>query len=123
MARSKTAPAEFYPTAAQAARFDMLAPMVDAAHEEISELSKKKPDGLLNSLKVRHVNKLLKDVRSCMGSDPSIEFLELLDEEQLPLNSDAVLILGQYRAAMKQFKEKHYRYSKNHHGHVWFTLP
>lgn len=121
MAKPKSAPVDNRPTYEQAASFDMLAPMIDAAHQEISELSKKKPDGPLNALKVRHLNKLLKDVRSVMERDPSIGYLELLDEEQLPLNSDAVLMLAQYRAAMMQFKAKHYGYDKVARDHVWFT--
>jgi hypothetical protein len=36
--------------------------------------------------------------------------LEKLDEDEIPLNSDAVVILGQWRAAMKQFHTKHTYY-------------
>lgn len=98
------------PTESQGAMFDMVSPMLDSAHKEMSELSKKKQDGVLNELKVRHINRLLGKVREVLGDDPSAEFLELLDEETLPQNSDSVLILGQWQAAMKQYKNRHFVY-------------
>jgi hypothetical protein len=94
--------------------------MLAALHKELSELSKKKQEGVLNSLKVRHVNRLLAAVKDCLGQDPSIAFLELLDEETLPENSDAVLILGQWLAAMEQFKSRHY-YRDSLHTTRWIT--
>ena len=103
------------PTSAQVARFDLVSPMLEAAHKEIGDLSKKKPDGPLNALKVRHINKLLKEVRDALAGDPSVEFLDLLDEEQLPLNSDAVLILAQYKAAASQFKSRHFGWDGDEH--------
>ncbi len=98
------------PTEAQAAAFDMVSPMVQSAHKEMSELSKKKQDGVLNELKVRHINRLLKQVQDVLRDDPSTHFLESLDEETLPQNSDAVLILGQWIAAMQQFRTRYHRY-------------
>jgi hypothetical protein len=96
------------PSDEQAESFDRVQPMLAALHRELSELSKKKQDGVLNALKVRHVNRLLAAVKACLGRDPSVAFLEQLDEETLPENSDAVLILGQWLAAMEQFKSRHY---------------
>ncbi len=98
------------PTEAQAAAFDMVYPMIQSAHKEMSELSKKKQDGVLNELKVRHINRLLNQVQDVLGGDPSTQFLETLDEEALPQNSDAVLILGQWLAAMQQFRLRYHRF-------------
>jgi len=53
-------------------------------------------------------NRVLAKVKSILHDDPTVEFLDLLDEEIFPTNSDAVLIISQYRAAMSQFKEKYY---------------
>ncbi|ULO04815.1 hypothetical protein H1230_16850 [Paenibacillus sp. 19GGS1-52] len=74
------------------------------------EFSKKKQDGILNPLKVRVLNRLLADIKDILSSDQSITYLDLLDDELLPQNSDAVLILGQFKAAMEQFKAKYYGY-------------
>jgi hypothetical protein len=35
--------------------------MLEAAHHEMSELSKKKQDGVLNALKVHNINRLLSE--------------------------------------------------------------
>lgn len=98
------------PTDAVVARFDMLSPMINSALEEMREFSKKKQDGVLNPLKVKVLNRLLTDIKEVLSADPSTEYLDLLDDESLPQNSDAVLILGQFRAAMDQFSNKYYGY-------------
>ncbi|MFD7523271.1 hypothetical protein [Paenibacillus chitinolyticus] len=98
------------PTEATAAKHDMLSPMLDSALLEMREFSKKKQDGVLNPLKVKVLNRLLSDIKETLSSDPSAEYLDLLDDESLPQNSDAVLILGQFRAAMNQFRDKYYGY-------------
>ncbi|MCH7927477.1 MAG: hypothetical protein IID03_05755 [Candidatus Dadabacteria bacterium] len=45
----------------------------------------------------------------------------MLDDETLPTNSDAVLILAQYQAAMGHFKAKFYRYDSLLYEQRWFT--
>ena len=95
------------PTNEQAARFDMLLPMIVSAHREMSELSKKKQDGIVNTLKVRHINRLLSPIQKILAGHESAGYLELLEEETLPQNSDAVFILGQFLAAMDQFQKRH----------------
>ena len=49
----------------------------------------------------------------------TIEFLDLLDEVKLPTNSDAVIIIAQFKAAMHQYKEKHFRW--NGSKQAWTT--
>jgi hypothetical protein len=95
-----------YLTESDIADYELVSPMLDSLHREMSELSKKKQDGLLNKLKIRHVNRILEKVKSVLADDPSVEYLEILDEDEMPQNSDAVLILGQWRAAMNQFRAK-----------------
>jgi hypothetical protein len=103
-----------------AAQFDMLYPILRTVFDEVKEFSKKKQDGALNALKVKMTNKILSKVKTLLSNDPAAEFLELLDDVNLPTNSDAVLIIAQFRSAMIQFKQKH-------HGHIkglgdrWFT--
>lgn len=107
------------PTKTQAEQFDMLFPILDSVFNEIKELSKKKQDGALNELKVKMTNRVLAKVKSILNDDPTIEFLDLLDEEVFPTNSDAVLIISQFRAAMLQYKEKHYGWTGIEHA--WTT--
>jgi hypothetical protein len=110
------------PTNLQAAKFDMLYPMTGSMLTEMRELSKKKQDGIVNELKVKMINRILKEIKEILISDPSSQYLDLLDEESLPQNSDAVLILGQFSAAMDQFKSKYFRQDRsNVYLKRWYT--
>jgi hypothetical protein len=111
---------ENLPTDEIVRKFEMLSPMLNSALAEMREFSKKKQDGVLNSLKVKIINRLLSDLMDVLSADPSTGYLDLLDDESLPQNSDAVLILGQFRAAMNQFKEKYYGYYGG--THRWITV-
>jgi hypothetical protein len=107
------------PNKIQVVEFDMLFPILDSVFNEIKELSKKKQDGALNELKVKMTNRVLNKVKSMLNDDPTVEFLDLLDEEVFPTNSDAVLIISQFKAAMQQFKDKHYGWTGMEHA--WTT--
>lgn len=108
------------PTAEVVANHEMLSPMLDSALLEMREFSKKKQDGVLNPLKVKLLNRLLSDIKEILSSDPSTQYLDILDDESLPQNSDAVLILGQFKAAMNQFRDKYYGYYDG--THRWLTV-
>jgi len=115
------------PTKAQAETLELVSPILTAVVTEVRELSKKKQDGVLSVLKVRSINRLLGDVQATLKDDPSIRYLDLLEEDDLPQNSDAVLILTQWEAAVKQYKARH-QDSDARHQWVWFlsdgkTLP
>lgn len=96
-----------FTTKAQVEQFKLLRPLLIAVLNEIRELSKKKQDGVLNKLKAKTINKLLGKVKQLLAEEPTSEFLELLDEETLPTNSDAVIIIVQFDSAMEQFKVKY----------------
>jgi hypothetical protein len=110
------------PTEEQAATYDRLVPMLEAAHREMTELSKKKQDGVVNTLKIKMLNRLLGELSKIIEKDPSHAFVDMLDEETLPQNSDAVLILSQWQAALKQYKDRHYGYDSAERGSRWFTV-
>src|ERR1022692_1932657 len=96
------------PTEEEVAAYERLVPMLVAAHREMSELSRKKQDGVVNALKIRNLNRLLTELQKVLENDPSRDFVELLDDEALPQNSDVVLLLSQWHAALQQYKERHY---------------
>jgi len=58
------------PTDAQASQFDMVQPLLAAAQKEMVELSKKKQDGVVNELKIRHINRLLDAVEEHSKATP-----------------------------------------------------
>lgn len=110
------------PTEEQAATYDRLVPMLEAAHREMTELSKKKQDGVLNTFKIKTLNRLLGELSKIIEKDPSHAFVDMLDEETLPQNSDAVLILSQWQAALKQYRDRHYGFDSAGSEHRWFTV-
>jgi hypothetical protein len=107
------------PTEQNVTAFDMLHPLVVKLADELRDLSKKKQDGLLNELKVKMVNRLLSQVKEILKSEATSQFLDLLDTETLPSNSDAVLILSQYEGAMSAFKNRYYGWDGA--SQRWFT--
>ena len=110
MVISKTS-GQTLPTNAQIDRYELLYPLLKSILFEVKELSKKKQDEPLNKLKVKMINKILSQIKTdVLNDDPSQEFLDLLDEETLPTNSDAVLIIAQHDAAMTKFHQKYYRW-------------
>ncbi|HET9236214.1 MAG TPA: hypothetical protein VFO10_03115 [Oligoflexus sp.] len=92
------------PSLAEVKSFILIEPMIRSLVEEMKELSKKKPDGSLNKLKVSMINKRLKPMKELFKILPVSDFLDDLDEESLPSNSDTVLILGQYTGAIESFR-------------------
>ncbi len=116
----KSTASQGLPTNSQAEKYALLYPLLKSALFEIKELSKKKQDDPLNKLKVGKVNKILSQIKTdVLNDDPSRVFLDLLDDETLPTNSDAVLIIAQYEAAMAQFHAKHYGWDGTKER--WFT--
>ncbi len=100
---------EEYTTKEKAAKHDMLSPMLDGIYNEAKELSKKKQADVLNELKVKMINRILQQIKELLAEEPTADFIDLLDNETLPTNSDAVLILAQFRSAMAQFENSYYR--------------
>lgn len=109
------------PTEDAVDRFERLSPLLESIYEEMKEFSKKKADGPLNPLKVKMINKILAQVKEFLVQDPNVEFLELLEEATLPTNSDTVLIIGQFRAILNQFKARFYFYDRDEGEHRWRT--
>jgi hypothetical protein len=108
------------PTDEQAATYDRLVPMLEAAHREMTELSKKKQDGIVNAFKIKMLNRLLTELGKVIENDPSHAFVDMIDEETIPQNSDVVLILSQWQAALKQYRNRHHGFDSK--THRWFTV-
>lgn len=97
------------PTEEQVEKYQYLSPMLDSALIEMREFAKKKQDGIVSALKIKILNRILADLKGILSGEDSAAYLDLLSEEQLPQNSDAVVVLGQYRAVLDSFKKKHFR--------------
>ena len=110
------------PSQEQTNKFDFCQPMLESLFREMKELSKKAPDGRLNTMKVKMINRVLADVKTALSDEPTMAYLDLLDDETLPSNSDVVLILGQYTAAAHQFKGEYHKHDTLQGGTRWFTV-
>lgn len=97
-----------FTTIEKAGLYEVTEPLLGAMYGEFKEFSKKKPDETLNPPKIRVVNRLLSRCREVLESETSLSFLDLLDEDEMPQNSDVVLTLSQYVAAMRQFRSTYY---------------
>ncbi|MBU0801733.1 MAG: hypothetical protein KKB56_17585 [Gammaproteobacteria bacterium] len=106
-------------TLARAESFDVTRPLLQSMYDEFKELSKKKPEAALSKGKVKIVNRLLERVREVLAGEASMDFLDILDDDDIPQNSDVVLMLSQYVASMVAFKEKYYGYNGSQHD--WFV--
>jgi hypothetical protein len=110
-----------YTTHNKADNHDTTMPLLKSMYLEFKELSKKKPDAAVSKNKIKMVNRLLESIRIVLADDKSIEFLDLLDEDDIPQMSDATLILSQYVASMEKFKSTYYGYNSPSNGHIWFV--
>lgn len=106
-------------TSDKATTHDTTMPLLDSMYSEFKELSKKKPDAAVSKSKINIANRLLTRVRTILNDEESIDFLDLLDENDIPQVSDVTLILSQYVAAMKEFHKKYHGWDGSEHR--WFT--
>lgn len=88
--------------------YETISPLLHSAFNEVKEFSKKKQDEPLNLKKVKMINRLLEKAKVVLKNEPTVEFLDMLDEDDLPSNSDAVLTMSQFISAMKKFQSDHY---------------
>jgi hypothetical protein len=70
---------------------------IKSLYEEIGLLSKKSPNMPLNKFKIRFINSIISDANKLLTekNKPLKEF-ESFNEDDLPNNSDVVMILAQY---------------------------
>lgn len=105
---------KYYITQTDADEFDMIYPMIVSMYKEMKDLSSKKADGALNKLKIKMINRLLDAAQKLLEDHPTVKFLEILDDDVIPQNSDVTLILKQYIDALIQFRSDHID-----HAHRW----
>jgi hypothetical protein len=91
----------------QAHDFEVLLPLLKSMYDEFQEFSKKKPQDAVSPNKVKVTNRILAPILELLEGEPERQYLNLLDNDDLPQNSDAVLMLGQAVAAMQSFRTKY----------------
>ena len=99
---------EKYTTEEQIELYETISLLLRSAFDEVKEFSKKKQDEALNVKKVKMINRLLEKAKEVLKNESTVAFLDFLDENDLPSNSDAVLTMSQYISALKKFRDDHY---------------
>ncbi|MBW8042250.1 MAG: hypothetical protein FVQ85_19935 [Planctomycetes bacterium] len=86
-------------------KFEKTNEQLKALHGEIGILSKKKPDDAINKFKLQFVNNVLKNANELLGKQykPFSEF-DLFDKDDIPTNSDVIMILAQYLNCMEKLR-------------------
>ena len=105
-------------TSKKASTHDVMTPLLAAMFEEFKDLAKKKPDAAVSKSKLVIANRLLNRVREVLADEESIEFLDLLNEDDVPQASDVTLVFSQYVAAMQAFRGKYHGWTGSEHA--WF---
>lgn len=110
---------DYLPSKADVMRFIMLYDFLESAYVEMKDFSKKNPDATLNERKVKSLNRILKDIKVILANEPTASYMDILDEEMLPSNSDVVLTMSQYRSALENYRKKYRTYHDYHY--YWGT--
>lgn len=99
--------------------FEKTHAQIEALHDEISLLSKKKPDDAINKFKLSFVNSVLEKANALLGQKykPFSEF-KVFDEDTLPTNSDVIMILGQYINCMEKLRSDNIKFDLG----AWYWL-
>ena len=99
---------EHVTTEAVVAEYQASSEIFSGVLSEMRELSKKEPDATLNRRKVVIVNRVLSDLQKFLQEEPEGKYLDSLDDEDLPQNSDAVLVMVQYEKALVAFRRRYH---------------
>jgi len=98
----------YYITTNQIHEYETTAPVFSSLYSELQELCKKKPEATLNKAKIGMINRVLEDLKKLLKETPSSKYLDLIREDEVPQYSDVVLMLSQYSAALRHFRDRHY---------------
>ena len=79
---------------------------IKGIYSELGILSKKAPDSAINLFKLKFVNQLLSEANLLLGSGyrPFSDF-ELFNTDDMPSNSDVVLVISQYIKCLEMLKD------------------
>ena len=102
----------------QIEEFVKLLLQVEKINNDFLELSKKKPNDAVNKFKLKLVNNLI-GISNKILTKKYMPFdgFDLFDEDDLPTNSDVVVIIAQYVACLKKFGRDSTEYRD--YSHYW----
>src|SRR5437868_10035434 len=84
--------------------FEKLEQQLQSFLREISELSNKKPNDAVNKFKLKFINSTLENLNRLLADYRPFKDFDSFDVDDLPSNSDVVVILAQYVAAVYRLR-------------------
>ncbi len=96
------------PTKQNIEKYKLLKDMLHSQKNEFDLLSKKKADEQLNPMKIKMANRVLEPLKELFKHENSHNFLDTLNKDDMPTNSDVVLIISQYETAIIDFKNRYW---------------
>ena len=76
-----------------------------ALHSEVSQLAKKSPSDALNAFKLKMINSALATSNEVLGAKyRPIDGFDAFDLDDVPSNSDVVMVLAQYLEEAERFR-------------------
>lgn len=102
--------------------FKKLRTQIQGVYDEISILSNKSPNDVVNAFKVEFTNDLVRSSNTYLGEKyrPFSNFFEFIREDS-PKNSDVVFMLSQYLQCFERFRAD--RIVSRHGGWYWAVEP
>ena len=93
---------------------------IAALYNEMKDLSKKSPNNAVNEFKLKLINTLLSEANNVLdeANKPFGDFATF-DVDELPSNSDVVMILSQYLNCLEQFRSENV--IQDEYDWVWDT--
>lgn len=92
-------------------QFEKTEGQLSGLYKEISLLSKKNPNDLINKFKLKFINQTLKESNDLLGDKykPYATF-EIFEEDNLPTTSDVTMILEQYLNCLEKLRCDNIKY-------------
>ena len=92
------------PTQEEIDIYEELRPKIQSVRDTIKALSSKKPDEALNLFKIRRINILISQANSLLEDLKPYNDFDTFSEDDLPSNSDVLLIIEVYIDAFNSFR-------------------
>jgi hypothetical protein len=102
--------------------FEKVQSQLEGLHSEIGALSKKSQNDALNKFKLKFVNQILVEANKILGKNykPFSDF-ELFNEDEIPSNSDATMIISQYLGCMEQLRTDNITSKQEYNGNKYLV--
>jgi hypothetical protein len=85
--------------------FEKVKAQLNQLHNEVSALSKSKPDNPINKFKLTFINEKLEEANTILvGEFKPFKDFKLFNVDELPSNSDIVMILSQYLDCLEAWR-------------------